>query len=276
MRRKTRSFAPSSASPTARSCASRTRGSSDGWRSSTARTSSRTGTVRRTQARSLHRELGIEPLTAKFTTRWLREFLRRRGRSAIKPLLLDQRGIAGVGNIYDVEALWRARIHPLRTAGSLRPDEVARLREALRFVLRKGIRLGGASRRDYVDARGAQGRMQREFQVYDRAGEPCPRCGACDRAHGRGRPRDVSLPALPESGRERRGAPESVRETSPTAQDGHMSVLSVQAVARWFGAREVLKDVSFRIGHGDRVGLVGPNGTRQDVPAADRGRARRA
>ncbi len=125
----------------------------------------------------LHRVLGIEPLTARFTTRWLRDFLKLRARSAIKPLLLDQRGIAGVGNIYDVEALWRARIHPLRTAGSLGPAEVARLREALRFVLRKGIRLGGASRRDYVDARGGQGRMQREFQVYDRAGEPCPRCG---------------------------------------------------------------------------------------------------
>ena len=125
----------------------------------------------------LHSVLGIEPLTAGFTTRWLREFLQRRGRSAIKPLLLDQRGIAGVGNIYDIEALWRARIHPLRTASSLRPDEVARLREALRFVLRKGIRLGGASRRDYVDARGGQGRMQREFQVYGRAGEPCTRCG---------------------------------------------------------------------------------------------------
>jgi len=125
----------------------------------------------------LHRVLGIEPLTPAFTTRWLRAFLQRRGRSAIKPLLLDQRGIAGVGNIYDIEALWRARIHPLRTASSLRPDEVARLREALRFVLRKGIRLGGASRRDYVDARGGQGRMQREFQVYGRAGEPCPRCG---------------------------------------------------------------------------------------------------
>ena len=125
----------------------------------------------------LHRVLGIEPLTPRFTTRWLRDFLQLRGRSAIKPLLLDQRGIAGVGNIYAIEALWRARIHPLRTAGSLRPDEVARLREALRFVLRKGIRLGGASRRDYVDARGGQSRMQREFQMYDRAGEPCPRCG---------------------------------------------------------------------------------------------------
>jgi formamidopyrimidine-DNA glycosylase len=125
----------------------------------------------------LHRVLGIEPLTARFTTRWLREFLQRRARSAIKPLLLDQRGIAGVGNIYAIEALWRARIHPLRTAGSLRSDEIARLRAALRFVLRKGIRLGGASRRDYLDARGGQGRMQREFQVYDRAGEPCLRCG---------------------------------------------------------------------------------------------------
>jgi formamidopyrimidine-DNA glycosylase len=125
----------------------------------------------------LHRVLGVEPLTSRFSTRWLRDFLRRRSRAAIKPLLLDQRGIAGVGNIYAIEALWRARIHPLRSAGSLRADEVARLREALRFVLRKGIRLGGASRRDYLDARGRQGRMQREFQVYDRAGEPCPRCG---------------------------------------------------------------------------------------------------
>ncbi len=66
----------------------------------------------------LHRVLGIEPLTARFTTRWLREFLQLRGRSAIKPLLLDQRGIAGVGNIYDIEALWRARIHPLRAFAS--------------------------------------------------------------------------------------------------------------------------------------------------------------
>jgi formamidopyrimidine-DNA glycosylase len=132
---------------------------------------------RRRAGEPLHRVLGVEPLTPRFTTRWLRDFLQLRGRSAIKPLLLDQRGIAGVGNIYAIEALWRARIHPLRAAGSLRSDEVARLREALRSVLRKGIRLGGASRRDYLDARGGQGRMQREFQVYDRAGEPCPRCG---------------------------------------------------------------------------------------------------
>ena len=125
----------------------------------------------------LHRALGIEPLSRRFTARWLAELFRRRPRAAIKPLLLDQRAIAGVGNIYAIEALWRARLHPQRSAGSLKPAEVARLHEAIRWVLRKGIRFGGASRRDYRDARGQQGRMQREFNVYDRAGEPCPRCG---------------------------------------------------------------------------------------------------
>lgn len=132
---------------------------------------------RRAVGKPLHSSLGIEPLSRRFTVRWLAAMLKRRGRAAIKPLLLDQREIAGVGNIYDIEALWRARIHPLRTAGSLTPAEVRRLHEAIRWVLKKGIRFGGASRRDYVDARGNSGRMQREFQVYDRAGEPCPRCG---------------------------------------------------------------------------------------------------
>jgi formamidopyrimidine-DNA glycosylase len=132
---------------------------------------------RRSVGTPLHVSLGIEPLSRRFTVRWLTAMLKRRARAAIKPLLLDQREIAGVGNIYDIEALWRARIHPLRQAGSLRPAEVTRLHEAIRWVLKKGIRLGGASRRDYVDARGNAGRMQREFNVYDRAGEPCPRCG---------------------------------------------------------------------------------------------------
>ncbi len=128
-------------------------------------------------ARPLHASLGQEPLARGFTVPWLRALLRRRPRAAIKVLLLDQRAIAGIGNIYAIEALWRARIHPLRKAGSLRNDEIVRLHEAIRWALRKGIRLGGASRNDYVDARGNKGRMQREFQVYSRAGEPCPRCG---------------------------------------------------------------------------------------------------
>lgn len=125
----------------------------------------------------LHRTLGREPLTRSFTPAWLGSFLGRRRRAAIKPLLLDGRGIAGIGNIYASEALWRARIHPLRPAGSLRPDEVARLHEAVRGVLRKAIRRGGSSLSDYVDARGQSGRMQREFEAYGRAGEPCSRCG---------------------------------------------------------------------------------------------------
>ena len=132
---------------------------------------------RRRVREPLHRALGIEPLSRRFTARYLTDLLRRRTRAAIKPLLLDQRAIAGVGNIYAIEALWRAKINPLRQAGSLRPAEIARLHEAIRWVLRKGIRFGGASRRDYVDARGNEGRMQREFNVYGRAGEPCPRCG---------------------------------------------------------------------------------------------------
>ena len=125
----------------------------------------------------LYATLGIEPLSRGFTLAWLEAFLARRGRGAIKPLLLDPRGIAGIGNIYDCEALWRARIHPRRLAGSLGRAEVARLHEAIGWVLRKGIRLGGASWRDYLDARGRAGRMQREFQVYARADAPCPRCG---------------------------------------------------------------------------------------------------
>ena len=133
---------------------------------------------RRRVGEPLHRYLGVEPLSRAFTERRLREILARRGRSAVKPLLLDQTEIAGIGNIYDIEALWRARIHPRRSAGSLSREEVELLHEAIRWVLRKGIRLGGATRRDYRDARGRKGRMQREFNVYDRAGEPCSRCGA--------------------------------------------------------------------------------------------------
>lgn len=135
------------------------------------------GVARRVSGAPLHASLGREPLSRGFTVSWLTAFLLRRARAAIKPLLLDGRGIAGIGNIYAIEALWRARLHPLRQAGSLRPDEIVRLHEALRWVLRKGIRLGGSSLSDYVDAKGQRGRMQREFEAYGRAGELCSRCG---------------------------------------------------------------------------------------------------
>ena len=143
----------------------------------------------RTIKAPLHLAMGREPLSRSFTAAWLRSFLRRRRRAAIKPLLLDQRGVAGIGNIYASEALWRARIHPLRSAGSLGPEEVASLREAITWVLRKAIRLHGSTLRTYRDSSGKKGGMQKEFVVYDRGGEPCDRCGTPiekTRAGGRG------------------------------------------------------------------------------------------
>jgi formamidopyrimidine-DNA glycosylase len=110
-------------------------------------------------------------------------------RTPIKAALLDQRAAAGVGNIYADEALWRARLHPLRPAGSLDGDEVRRLRKAIRAALEMGIARQGATLRDYRDPEGRRGRMQDEFNVYGRAGEPCPRCGTPiekTRAAGRG------------------------------------------------------------------------------------------
>ena len=134
------------------------------------------------------RRLGGEPLERSFTTRALAEALEGR-RAPIKAALLDQRAAAGVGNIYADEALWRARIHPLRPAGSLSSAEIARLRKAIRAALEMGISRQGATLRDYRDPEGRRGRMQHEFRVYGRDGEPCPRCGTLiskTRAGGRG------------------------------------------------------------------------------------------
>jgi formamidopyrimidine-DNA glycosylase len=134
------------------------------------------------------RRLGREPLARSFTTRALTHALEGR-RAPIKAALLDQRAAAGVGNIYADEALWRARIHPLRPAGSLTPDEIARLRKSIRAALEMGISRQGATLRDYRDPEGRRGRMQDEFKVYGREGEPCSRCGTPiekTRAGGRG------------------------------------------------------------------------------------------
>jgi formamidopyrimidine-DNA glycosylase len=134
------------------------------------------------------RRLGGEPLERGFTTRALAQSLAGR-RAPIKAALLDQRAAAGIGNIYADEALWRAKIHPLRPAGSLDADEIARLRKAIRAALEMGIARQGATLRDYRDPEGRRGRMQDEFKVYGRAGEPCPRCGTLidkTRAGGRG------------------------------------------------------------------------------------------
>ncbi len=121
--------------------------------------------------------LGPEPLSRQFTARRLAAGLAKRSR-ALKPLLLDQGFLAGVGNIYADEALNRARLHPLRPADSLDEAETVALHRALRATLRAGIRHEGASINWYRKPDGTRGSSQQHFRVYGRAGQPCPRCGA--------------------------------------------------------------------------------------------------
>ena len=119
--------------------------------------------------------LGPEPLDATFTVRDFRRRLRRRS-GRLKPLLLDQTFIVGVGNIYADEALWAARLHPLRTAGTLRPTDERHLYQAVRSILAEAVERRGSSIDDYTAPDG-DGSMQEHLQVYQRTGEPCPRCG---------------------------------------------------------------------------------------------------
>lgn len=121
--------------------------------------------------------LGPEPLSRAFTPDFLGERLAGR-RQPLKAALLDQRTVAGLGNIYVDEALWWSRLHPTRHAGSLRAGELVELRAALQKTLRLGIARQGSTLRDYRDPSGAAGRMQDEFRVYGRRGEPCSRCGS--------------------------------------------------------------------------------------------------
>ncbi len=120
--------------------------------------------------------LGPEPLSEDFTLAGFRAALKGRHR-AIKALLLDQAFLAGVGNIYADEALFRAQIHPLRPADRLPRAAADRLFAAIRAVLQAGIEREGASVNWYRKPDGTQGSAQMYFDVYDRAGQPCTRCG---------------------------------------------------------------------------------------------------
>jgi formamidopyrimidine-DNA glycosylase len=120
------------------------------------------------------RTMGPEPLTDDFDGRVL-ELAVRRSTRPIKTQLLSQRPVAGVGNIYADEALFRAGIHPrARRLGRRRADRLAR---AIKEVLEAAIDNGGTTLRDYVDAVGDAGTNQHELAVYGRAGKPCPNCG---------------------------------------------------------------------------------------------------
>jgi formamidopyrimidine-DNA glycosylase len=132
--------------------------------------------------------VGREPLERTFTTLRLAEALAGR-RTPVKAAILDQRRLAGIGNIYADEALWRARIHPQRPAGELDADELKALHRGIRTALKAGIERQGATLRDYRTPDGGSGSMQHEFKVYGREGEPCERCGTPIekiRAAGRG------------------------------------------------------------------------------------------
>ena len=120
-------------------------------------------------------KLGVEPFSPEFTPEALGEMAA--GRTApLKSFLLDQSRIAGVGNIYADEALYRARLHPLSPAGSMRPEHLLALRDAVIDALQAGIDAGGSSIDDYRDGRGEKGTMQERFLVHTREGEPCPSC----------------------------------------------------------------------------------------------------
>jgi formamidopyrimidine-DNA glycosylase len=132
--------------------------------------------------------LGVEPLSADFTADHIRELARGR-RAPAKAFLLNQERIAGVGNIYADEALFIARIHPLRPIGTLRGNQFDALRAAVVEVLEAGIDARGATIDDFRHTDGASGAFQDRFLVHLRAGEPCVRCGTTIkkiRAAGRG------------------------------------------------------------------------------------------
>ena len=124
----------------------------------------------------LAERVGPEPLDPGFTPEVLARTARGR-RAPVKAFLLDQRRVAGVGNIYADEALFRAGIHPLRPAGRLRRAEIERLHTGIVAALERGIDRQGASIDDYRDANGERGSMQDEFLIHLRAGQPCIRCG---------------------------------------------------------------------------------------------------
>lgn len=137
----------------------------------------RFGTLRLLASTELLEPGGIDPFCGDFSPRTLAERLAG-ARQPIKPWLLRQDRLAGLGNIYACEALYHARLSPHRPAGSLSPDETARLHRAILKVLSMGIECGGTTFATFENAHGENGTFQRKLAVYGRAGQPCRRCRA--------------------------------------------------------------------------------------------------
>lgn len=121
-------------------------------------------------------KLGLEPLDDSFTLDAFRKKLSGR-KTMIKPLLLNQELVVGIGNIYADEALFRAGIHPQRLVGSLKPAEVKRLYVSIRDTLKEAVRAGGSSVKSYVNGQGEMGMFQHQLSVYGRTDQPCKTCG---------------------------------------------------------------------------------------------------
>jgi formamidopyrimidine-DNA glycosylase len=145
--------------------------------------------------------LGPEPLEAAFTLKAFREMIGLKS-GALKPLLLDQTFIAGIGNIYADEALWRARLHPMRRAGTLAPDEVAALHRGIVAALKDGLQHEGAA----IDWVYPEGNYQDHFRAYGRTGQPCRRCRTAIRRIVVGQRSTHFCPHCQRQGRPRRGA----------------------------------------------------------------------
>ena len=124
----------------------------------------------------LHK-LGVEPLSPEFTVERFAEAMRRR-RSFIKPVLLNQHIVVGIGNIYVDEALFRAGIHPNRAADELTDEEYALLHRAIINTLQDAVEAGGSSIKSYVNGQGEMGKFQQQLQMYGRQGQPCVQCGS--------------------------------------------------------------------------------------------------
>lgn len=122
-------------------------------------------------------KLGPEPLEDNFTVEIFKERLLKKKNSLIKPIILDQSVIAGVGNIYADEALWRAKIHPETRIKDFSNVDFENLHESIRFVMNKSIEKGGSTDRNYVNADGSRGNYLEYAAVYHKNGQPCKRCG---------------------------------------------------------------------------------------------------
>lgn len=123
------------------------------------------------------RSLGPEPLDEKFTFEEFKNALSKKKRGKIKQILMDQSIVAGIGNIYSDEILWRARIHPFKDISQLSETELGKIYKTIKKVLTKAIELGGESISDFRRINGEKGFFDRERKVYRREGEKCPRCG---------------------------------------------------------------------------------------------------